>query len=104
MTSTAGDARSRTRTEALGPLLSRVTWDDRWRQVEVELITGGKSNLTYLLRSPAGELILRRPPSGRGGCWPSSAASSASGTTGRRLIPRWSASWEREPVTSTRPW
>jgi aminoglycoside phosphotransferase (APT) family kinase protein len=64
MTSTAGDARSLTRTEALGPVLSRVTGDDRWRQIEAELITGGKSNLTYLLRSPAGELILRRPPSG----------------------------------------
>src|SRR3984957_16659824 len=64
MTSTAGDARSLTRTEALGPRLSRATGDDRWRQVEAELITGGKSNLTYLLRSPAGELILRRPPSG----------------------------------------
>ena len=64
MTSTAGDARSLTRTEALGPRLARSTGDDRWRQVEAELITGGKSNLTYLLRSPAGELILRRPPSG----------------------------------------
>jgi aminoglycoside phosphotransferase (APT) family kinase protein len=64
MTSTAGDARSLTRTDALGPLLSRVTGDGRCRQVEAELITGGKSNLTYLLRSPAGELILRRPPSG----------------------------------------
>jgi aminoglycoside phosphotransferase (APT) family kinase protein len=48
----------------LGPLLGRATGDDRWRQVEASLITGGKSNLTYLLRSPAGELILRRPPSG----------------------------------------
>src|ERR1700722_18035187 len=64
MTSTTGDARSLTRTEALGPLLSRATGDDRWRRLEAELITGGKSNLTYLLRSPAGELILRRPPSG----------------------------------------
>lgn len=64
MTGTAGDARSLTRTEALGPLLSGVTGDDRWRQVQAELITGGKSNLTYLLRSPAGEVILRRPPSG----------------------------------------
>src|SRR3984957_18208648 len=64
MTSTAGDARALTRTEVLGPRLSRATGDDRWRQLEAELITGGKSNLTYLLRSPAGELILRRPPSG----------------------------------------
>ena len=64
MTNTRGDVRSLTRTEALGPLLSQATGDDRWRRLEAELITGGKSNLTYLLRSPAGELILRRPPSG----------------------------------------
>jgi aminoglycoside phosphotransferase (APT) family kinase protein len=64
MTSVANDARSLTRPDLLGPLLCRATGDDRWRQVEASLITGGKSNLTYLLRSPAGELILRRPPSG----------------------------------------
>ena len=64
MTSTAGDARSLTRTEALGPLLSRATGDDRWRQLEAELITGGKSNLTYRVACDAGEVILRRPPLG----------------------------------------
>jgi len=48
----------------LGPLLCQATGDERWRQVEATLVTGGKSNLTYLLRSPAGELVLRRPPSG----------------------------------------
>jgi aminoglycoside phosphotransferase (APT) family kinase protein len=31
---------------------------------EVRQFTGGASNLTYLLRYPAGDLILRRPPTG----------------------------------------
>src|SRR5580692_13118077 len=64
MTSAVSDTSLLTRPDLLGPALSRVTRDDRWQQVAAELITGGKSNLTYLLRSPAGELILRRPPSG----------------------------------------
>jgi aminoglycoside phosphotransferase (APT) family kinase protein len=64
MTSAAGNTRSLTRPDLLGPLLCQATGDDRWRQVEASLITGGKSNLTYLLCSPAGELVLRRPPSG----------------------------------------
>jgi aminoglycoside phosphotransferase (APT) family kinase protein len=64
MSSAAGDTWSLTRPDLLGPLLCRVTGDDRWRQVEASLIAGGKSNLTYLLSSPAGELVLRRPPSG----------------------------------------
>jgi aminoglycoside phosphotransferase (APT) family kinase protein len=64
MTSAVSDTRSLTRPDLLGPLLCQATGDDRWRQVEASLITGGKSNLTYLLRSPAGELVLRRPPSG----------------------------------------
>jgi aminoglycoside phosphotransferase (APT) family kinase protein len=61
---TAGDTRELTRPDVLGPYLSQVTGDARWRGVEASLITGGKSNLTYVLSSPAGELILRRPPSG----------------------------------------
>jgi len=56
MTSAVSGTRSLTRPDLLGPLLSQATGDDRWRQVEASLITGGKSNLTYLLRSPAGEL------------------------------------------------
>jgi alkylation response protein AidB-like acyl-CoA dehydrogenase len=64
MTSAVSDTSLLTRPDLPGPALSRVTRDDRWQQVEAELITGGKSNLTYLLRSPAGELVLRRPPSG----------------------------------------
>jgi aminoglycoside phosphotransferase (APT) family kinase protein len=32
--------------------------------LEAELISGGKSNLTYLLRAAGGEFVLRRPPLG----------------------------------------
>jgi aminoglycoside phosphotransferase (APT) family kinase protein len=64
MTGSVSDTWSLTRPDLLGPLLCQATGDDRWGLVEASLITGGKSNLTYLLRSPAGELVLRRPPSG----------------------------------------
>jgi aminoglycoside phosphotransferase (APT) family kinase protein len=50
--------------ERLAPALVAATRDDRWATPEVTLVTGGKSNLTFLLRSDAGELILRRPPTG----------------------------------------
>jgi aminoglycoside phosphotransferase (APT) family kinase protein len=59
-----GGVGSLIRPDVLGPLLCRITEDDRWRDVRAELIAGGKSNLTYRLLSSAGELILRRPPSG----------------------------------------
>ena len=52
------------RLDRLAPALVEATGDDRWRDVSAELISGGKSNLTFTLRSAAGELILRRPPSG----------------------------------------
>src|SRR4051812_23825925 len=52
------------RLDVLTPVLVAATGDDRWRTCEASLITGGKSNLTFELRSPAGELILRRPPTG----------------------------------------
>jgi aminoglycoside phosphotransferase (APT) family kinase protein len=52
------------RLDLLTPVLVAATGDDRWRTCEASLITGGKSNLTFELRSPAGELILRRPPTG----------------------------------------
>src|SRR5579863_3782055 len=64
MTSAVTDKWSLTRPDLLGPRLCQATGDDGWQQVEASLIAGGKSNLTYLLRSPAGELVLRRPPSG----------------------------------------
>jgi aminoglycoside phosphotransferase (APT) family kinase protein len=52
------------RLDRLGPSLIAATGDARWRDVTAELISGGKSNLTFHLRSEAGELILRRPPTG----------------------------------------
>jgi aminoglycoside phosphotransferase (APT) family kinase protein len=48
----------------LGPALVRATGDDRWADPAAALISGGKSNLTFTLSGPAGELILRRPPTG----------------------------------------
>ncbi|PWJ24572.1 aminoglycoside phosphotransferase (APT) family kinase protein [Branchiibius hedensis] len=50
--------------DTLGPALVTATGDERWAQPSPSLISGGKSNLTYLLTSPAGELVFRRPPSG----------------------------------------
>ena len=38
--------------------------DERWNRLQVRLIAGGKSNLTFELISQAGTLILRHPPSG----------------------------------------
>jgi aminoglycoside phosphotransferase (APT) family kinase protein len=46
----------------LGPFLARELGDDRWVELSVEVVPGGRSNLTYLLDSPAGSLVLRRPP------------------------------------------
>jgi aminoglycoside phosphotransferase (APT) family kinase protein len=48
----------------LGPVLAAATGDERWATFEARLISGGKSNLTFELRSAAGDLILRRPPVG----------------------------------------
>jgi aminoglycoside phosphotransferase (APT) family kinase protein len=48
----------------VGPLLAEALCDVRWAQCSVALISGGKSNLTYRVRSEAGEVILRRPPLG----------------------------------------
>ncbi|MBB2946974.1 aminoglycoside phosphotransferase (APT) family kinase protein [Actinoplanes lutulentus] len=52
------------RPEKLGPALAAALHDNAWRDFRAELIAGGKSNLTFRLRSAAGEVILRRPPSG----------------------------------------
>lgn len=52
------------RPDRLGPALAAATGDRRWETFEFSLIAGGRSNLTFLLRSSAGELVLRRPPSG----------------------------------------
>ncbi|MDA0636158.1 phosphotransferase, partial [Nonomuraea sp. MCN248] len=50
--------------DRLAPALVKATEDDRWRGCAAELVVGGKSNLTFILRSDAGELVLRRPPTG----------------------------------------
>jgi aminoglycoside phosphotransferase (APT) family kinase protein len=52
------------RPDLLGPRLAEVTGDEAWNALEVALIAGGKSNLTFELRSTAGALVLRRPPTG----------------------------------------
>jgi len=46
------------------PALAGATGDPRWHDASVELISGGKSNLTFTVTSEAGEVILRRPPTG----------------------------------------
>lgn len=51
-------------TDRLAPALVAATGDEGWHDVRADLITGGKSNLTFLLRSSAGEAVLRRPPTG----------------------------------------
>lgn len=50
--------------DRLGPALASSLSDDRWLDVSAQLISGGKSNLTFEITSPAGVLILRRPPTG----------------------------------------
>lgn len=46
----------------IGRYLSERLGAESWRDAEVELISGGRSNLTFIVRSPAGEVVLRRPP------------------------------------------
>lgn len=48
----------------IGAALAEALDDDRWYWLEATLIAGGKSNLTFGLSSAAGELVLRRPPTG----------------------------------------
>jgi aminoglycoside phosphotransferase (APT) family kinase protein len=52
------------RLDRLGPALVEATGDDAWRHAGAKLLSGGKSNLTFVLLSRTGELILRRPPTG----------------------------------------
>ena len=48
----------------VGPYLADALGDAAWKDLTVTLIAGGKSNLTYRIDSPAGSLVLRRPPLG----------------------------------------
>ena len=50
--------------QVVGPYLAQVLGDERWASCTVELIAGGKSNLTYFVSSAAGTVVLRRPPLG----------------------------------------
>jgi aminoglycoside phosphotransferase (APT) family kinase protein len=50
--------------EPVGCRLADVTGHRAWLSASAQLIAGGKSNLTYELRSEAGAVILRRPPTG----------------------------------------
>ena len=48
--------------EAVGSYLAEQLGDDGWRDCRLELISGGKSNLTFGVTASAGEAVLRRPP------------------------------------------
>jgi aminoglycoside phosphotransferase (APT) family kinase protein len=48
----------------VGPYLANALGDPAWNAPTVSLIAGGKSNLTYRVDSPAGSVVLRRPPLG----------------------------------------
>jgi aminoglycoside phosphotransferase (APT) family kinase protein len=48
----------------VGPYLAEALAEPAWKDCSVALIAGGKSNLTYRVDSPAGSLVLRRPPLG----------------------------------------
>ncbi|MCU1595658.1 MAG: aminoglycoside phosphotransferase [Frankiales bacterium] len=49
----------------VGPYLAEALGDTAWKDPSVTLIAGGKSNLTYRVDSPAGSVVLRRPPLGQ---------------------------------------
>ncbi len=48
----------------VGPFLASRLHDQSWLDCTVRHISGGMSNLTYIVHSAAGELVLRRPPLG----------------------------------------
>ena len=48
----------------VGPFLADVLDDPEWKSARVELIAGGRSNLTYLVSAGDKEVVLRRPPLG----------------------------------------
>jgi aminoglycoside phosphotransferase (APT) family kinase protein len=46
----------------VGPYLAAELGDDAWRDCNVSLVSGGKSNLTFVVSSAVGDVVLRRPP------------------------------------------
>ncbi len=47
----------------LGPYLARELDDPRWAAPTVEVVVGGRSNLTYYVTSPAGSQVAPTSPS-----------------------------------------
>lgn len=50
--------------DLVGPWLVDRTGDEQWGSGHAELISGGKSNLTFCVTSEVGSVVLRRPPEG----------------------------------------
>lgn len=48
--------------KTVGDYLAAELGDEAWRDVSISLISGGKSNLTFVVTSSAGDVVLRRPP------------------------------------------
>ncbi|MDN5933001.1 MAG: phosphotransferase, partial [Pseudonocardia sp.] len=48
----------------VGPWLAQRLDDPRWKECTLSPIGAGRSNLTYRVASPAGSVVLRRPPVG----------------------------------------
>ncbi len=48
----------------VGPYLARAMGEPAWTDCTVSPVAGGLSNLTFVVTSAAGEVILRRPPTG----------------------------------------
>jgi aminoglycoside phosphotransferase (APT) family kinase protein len=48
--------------DVVGSYLATQLGDDAWRDCSMELVAGGRSNLTFIVTSPAGDAVLRRPP------------------------------------------
>lgn len=46
----------------VGGYLAAALDDEAWRDCTVAHVAGGKSNLTYIVSSRAGDVVLRRPP------------------------------------------
>lgn len=46
----------------VGGYLAEQLGDERWRRPSVELVAGGRSNLTFFVSCDAGDVVLRRPP------------------------------------------
>jgi aminoglycoside phosphotransferase (APT) family kinase protein len=47
---------------AVGSYLAAQLGNEAWRDCAIELVAGGRSNLTFIVTSAAGDVVLRRPP------------------------------------------